>query len=227
VNDGCPICGSHELVEFSGRPRARCTGCDALERHRKLARVLGLLWEAAGHGDGGERGEGEGRGGGDRHGAGRKALEVGPLNPRVFGQLLRDRGWHYTAIDQSRRGNPHDPRNTDFVDMEVDLCALDPFASDSLQLVLAQHVIEEIADYRQAFAEIARVLGPGGQALLEIPFSPARSRSESQPPGAYGNVWRFGADLPEHAREYFMEVDVLSYREGAFRGQLFICRVPS
>jgi SAM-dependent methyltransferase len=204
VSDACPICGAHELAEFSGRPRARCTGCDALERHRKLARVLAPL--------------GEGGGG---------ALEVGPLNPRVFGQFLRDRGWQYTAIDQSRRGNPHDPRNTEFVDMEVDLCALEPFASDSLQLVLAQHVIEEIADYRQAFAEIARVLGRGGQALLEIPFSPARSRSESQPPGAYGNVWRFGADLPEHAREHFAEVDVLSYREGAFRGQLFICRAPS
>jgi SAM-dependent methyltransferase len=199
----CPICGSFDLVEFSGRPTARCAECNALERHRKLARANRKLLE---------------------HGAGRQALEVGPLNPRVFGEFLRERGWLYTAIDQSKRGNPLDPRDTGFVDMEVDLCDLAAFAEDSIQLVLAQHVIEEIPDYRRALAEIARVLSPSGIALLEIPHDPARPRSESQPPGAFGNVWRFGADLPDAAREHFTEVDVLSYREGAFQGQLLTCR---
>ncbi|HST55763.1 MAG TPA: methyltransferase domain-containing protein [Solirubrobacteraceae bacterium] len=203
TGSACPICGSLDLVEFSGRPTARCSGCSALERHRKLARAhLGLL----------EQGEGQ------------RALEVGPLNQRVFGEFLREHGWQYTAIDQSRRGNPLDPRDTGFVDLEADLCDLTAFAADSIQLLLAQHVIEEIPDYRRAFAEIARVLAPNGTALLEIPHDPARPRSESQPPGAFGNVWRFGADLPDVAREHFGEVDVLSYREGGFRGQLLTCR---
>jgi len=200
---GCPICGSHQLVEFSGRPHARCAICNSLERHRKLARSQTALLE---------------------HGEGRHALEAGPLNPRVFGDYLRARGWRYTSIDQSRRGNPVDPRDTSFVDVEVDLCDLVPFADGSLALVMAQHVIEEIVDFQRAFAEIARVLCADGAALLEIPFDPALPRSQSQPPAAFGNVWRFGAELPELAREHFGEVDVLCYREGRHRGQLFICR---
>jgi SAM-dependent methyltransferase len=202
----CPFCSSRERAEYAGRPAARCAECDAMERHRKLVRSQAHLLE---------------------HGASRHALEVGPLNRRVFGDYLRKRGWRYTSIDQSRRGNPVDPRDTSFVDLEVDLCALEPFADGSVQLVLAQHVIEEIVDYRQALAEIARVLWGGGTALLEIPFDPARGDSESQPPGAYGNVWRFGADLPDVARRYFEEVDVLSYREGRHNGHLLICRTAT
>jgi SAM-dependent methyltransferase len=199
----CPICGSNELVEFSGRPNARCAVCNSLERHRKLARSQAALLE---------------------RGHGRSALEVGPLSPRVFGDYLRDRGWRYTSIDQSMQGNPVDPRDTRFVDGEVDLCHLEPFADGSQQLVMAQHVIEEIVEFRRAFAEIARVLSNDGTALLEIPFDPAQPRSQSQPPAAFGNVWRFGAELPDLAREHFAEVDVLCYREGAHRGHLFICR---
>ncbi len=202
----CPFCGSTELVEYAGRPLARCPECDAMERHRKLVRSQAPLLE---------------------HGAGRHALEVGPLNPRVFGEYLRERGWRYTSVDQSRRGNPVDPRDTSFVDMEVDLCDLTPFAEGSVQLVIVQHVIEEIVQYRRALSEIARVLHGGGTALLEIPFDPNRRESESQPPAAYGNVWRFGSELPDVAREHFDEVDVLSYREGRAGGHLFICRTAA
>ncbi len=174
-----------------------------MERHRKLARSQSALLE-----DGG----------------GRSALEVGPLNKRVFGEYLRVRGWTYTSVDQSRAGNPLDPRDTSFIDLEVDLCDLAPFPDASVQLVLAQHVIEEIVDYRGALAEIARVLSDDGVALLEIPFDATRRESESQPPAAFGNVWRFGADLPDVVREHFDEVDVLAYREGRHRGTLLICR---
>jgi SAM-dependent methyltransferase len=200
----CPFCGSRKRVEYAGRPDARCPGCNAMERHRKLVRSQANLLD---------------------RGAGRHALEIGPLNQRVFGDYLRERGWRYTSIDQSRGGNPLDPRDTSFVDLEVDLCDLVPFQDGSMQLVLAQHVIEEIVDYRQALAEIARVMGDGATALLEIPFDPTRRESESQPPAAYGNVWRFGADLPDVARGHFDEVDVLSYREGRHGGHLLICHM--
>ncbi len=202
----CPICGARERADYSGRPAARCLGCDALERHRKLARLQAMLLGA---------------------GAGRAALEVGPLNPRVFGEHLRAHGWRYVSVDQSRRGNPLDPRDTSFIDYEADLCELAPLASGTFALVLAQHVIEEIEDYRGALAEIARVLEEAGVALLEIPFDSARPHSESQAPGAFGNVWRFGSDLPDLARAHFAEVDVLSYREGSHSGQVLICRKRS
>jgi SAM-dependent methyltransferase len=199
----CPICGATELVEFSGRPAARCPGCGALERHRKLARAYAHLLA---------------------DGNGRQALEIGPLSPWVFGRHLRDRGWRYTGADRWRRGNPVDPRDVSFIDLELDLCDLSPFADGAVHLVLVQHVIEEIPEYRTAFAEIARVLAADGVGLLEIPFDPLRPRSERQELDGFGNVWRFGADLPDVARRHFAEVDVLSYLEGRHRGQLLICR---
>ena len=93
-----------------------------------------------------------------------------------------------------------------------------------MHLVLVQHVIEEIPEYRRAFEEIARVLADDGVALLEVPFDPASPRSERQPLDGFGNVWRFGADLPDVGRQHFAEVDVVSYREGHHRGQLLVCR---
>jgi SAM-dependent methyltransferase len=206
VTTVCPFCGSEELVEFSGRPAARCARCDSLERQRGLAQAqAGLLAQ----------------------GDGRRALEAGALNARVFGGYLRERGWVYTSVDRSRKGNPHDPRDTAFIDLESDLCELTQVASDSVSLFLAQHVIEEIPDYRAALGEIARVLAEDGVALLEIPFDPGKERSQSQPPGAFGNVWVFGADLTDYVREHFGEVEVLSYTDGAFRGVLHVCRNPS
>ena len=199
----CPICGSDELVEFSGRPAARCASCGALERHRALARsqseVLG-------------------------RGADRAALEVGPLNPEVFGRYLRDRGWRYMSTDQSFHGNAADPRAVGFIDFEADLCDLSAIADDAMQLVMAQHVIEEIPEYWRALAEVARVLSSDGVALLEIPFDPRRERSERQAADHFGNLWRFGADLPDRLREHFSEVEVASLREGSYSGALLVCR---
>jgi SAM-dependent methyltransferase len=199
----CPICGSERLVEFAGRRRARCEECDALERHRALVREMAVRLE---------------------QGANRGALEAGPVSPRVFGGFLRERGWRYESIDQSRRGNPHDPRAVGFIDHETDLCDLAAFESDSMHLVIVQHVIEEILAYQYALAEIARVLAPDGMALLEIPFNPALEYSERHPPNHYGNVWRFGGDLPHAVGEHFARVELVQLREAEYVGRLLVCR---
>jgi SAM-dependent methyltransferase len=202
----CPICSSSELVEFGGRPAGRCIDCGALERQRMLVRSQSQLLA---------------------QGAGQEAVEFGPLNRRVFGEFLRERGWNYTGVDQSRRGHANDPRAVDFIDLEADLRDLSHFASDSIGLVLAQHVIEEIPEYDVALAEIARVLAPGGTALLEIPFDPARERSERKDADRFGNVWRFGADLPGLVRSYFGAVEVIDLAEGAYSGSLLVCRAST
>jgi SAM-dependent methyltransferase len=199
----CPICSSLKLVEFSGRSDARCEECDALERHRALARTMYALLQ-----EGDER----------------TALEVGPASPRVFGGFLRERGWRYISIDQSRSGNPNDPRAVGFIDHEIDLCDLSPLEDDSIDLVIVQHVIEEIVDYRLALSELARVLTDEGTALLEIPFDPKLAHSERQPPNHFGNVWRFGADLPKCVEEHFPDVDVVGLREAGYFGRLLVCR---
>jgi SAM-dependent methyltransferase len=202
----CQICGSREFGEFSGRPQGRCIGCGALERQRMLASSQADVIA---------------------DGAGRRAVEVGPLNRRVFGEFLRDRGWSYTSIDQSRRGNANDPRAVDFIDLEADLRDLSPLASDSIGLILAQHVIEEIPEYDLALAEIARILAVDGTALLEIPFESGRERSERKDADRFGNVWRFGADLPGLVRRFFGVVEVVDLAEGAYSGSLLVCRMGS
>jgi SAM-dependent methyltransferase len=189
-------------VEFAGRPDARCAACDALERHRALAREMRDLL---------------------REGDGRQALEAGPASRRVFGEFLRERGWRYLGIDQSRSGHPTDRRDVGFIDHEADLCDLSLFDRGSFELVLAQHVIEEIPAFETALAEIARVLAPGGTALLEIPFDPALERSQRHAPGRYGNVWRFGADLPGVLAARFGQAGIVELREARYFGRLFVC----
>ncbi len=48
-----------------------------------------------------------------------------------------------------------------------------PFANDSMDLVTACEVIEHLAQDEQAFAEIARVLRPGGHFVLSVPLQQA------------------------------------------------------
>jgi SAM-dependent methyltransferase len=199
----CPICGSSERRDALGREAALCEGCGALERHRALARECAPLLAGGG-----------------------SALEAGPANRRVYGEFLRERGWTYRSLDRWRTGNPNDPRAVGFVDHEADLTDLSIFADGEFDLFLAQHVIEEIEDYGRALDEIARVLGPGGTALLEIPFDPGRERSERQPPDHFGNVWSFGADLLDELRTRFAEVETVTLEEGGYRGTLLVCTAP-
>lgn len=201
ADPACPICGSSERRDALGREGAVCVGCGALERHRALARECAPLLAGGG-----------------------SCLEAGPANRRVYGEFLRERGWSYCSIDRWRTGNPLDPRAVGFIDHEVDLTNLSIFADGEFDLFVAQHVIEEIEDYGRALDEIARVLGPGGTALLEIPFDPERERSERQPPDHFGNVWSFGRDLLDKLRDRFGGVETVALEEGAYRGTLLVCR---
>jgi SAM-dependent methyltransferase len=199
----CSICGGSSFSDFGGRARALCDGCHALERHRALAREMADVMA-----DGG----------------GRWALEAGPLSPQIFGQYLRDRGWNYVGVDRWRTGNPVDPRAVGFIDRCVDLADMRDLPTGGFDLFLAQHVIEEIEDYQAALAEIARVLGPGGRALMEIPFRPGRPTTRAAE-NRYGNVWDFGDDLIERVAERFAAVDVVALREEQYAGQLLVAHV--
>ncbi len=45
------------------------------------------------------------------------------------------------------------------------------YASESFDYVIGNHILEHIPNDRQAMKEIFRVLVPGGQAILQVPFS--------------------------------------------------------
>ena len=46
-----------------------------------------------------------------------------------------------------------------------------PYSANSFDLLICNHVLEHVPDYMKAMKEIFRVLRPGGEAILQTPFS--------------------------------------------------------
>ncbi len=89
--------------------------------------------------------------------------------------------------------------------MRVDMLDM-PFADESFDLLIANHVLEHVGDDRRAINEIHRVLKPGGDAILQTPYSAALFstwedpgiKSEMARAQAYGqedHVRLFGRDI--------------------------------
>lgn len=94
------------------------------------------------------------------------------VNTRLL-QWLDDRGVRVTGIDLSavtttraRDNFIREGRVPAFA--QADIRAL-PFATGSVDAVYTMGTIEHIAEYRQALAEVRRVLRPGGRALIGVP----------------------------------------------------------
>jgi SAM-dependent methyltransferase len=94
------------------------------------------------------------------------------VNTRLL-QWLDDGGVRVTGIDLSavtttraRDNFIREGRTPTFA--QADIRAL-PFPSDSVDAVYTMGTIEHIAEYRQALAEVHRVLRPGGRALIGVP----------------------------------------------------------
>lgn len=205
----CNLCGGQSFLDQATRVLARCAQCGSLERHRALVQLIERLPQTQTAG---------------------RCLEIAPLNPEVYGVWLKRRGWKYVCTDKWRTGNPNDPRAVGFIDYEADLTDLFMFEDASFELVIVQHVIEEIPEYYRALAEIARVLTPAGVALLEIPYDPKRARSERTPANHFGNVWKFGQSLLDEMRTLFPKTEILPFEDGVFRGEILVAgkdqRVP-
>lgn len=95
-----------------------------------------------------------------------KALDVGAAgggNTRV----LLDCGWDALAVDTSDTALAY-ARERGVPAMRADLCDL-PVESASYDLVVALDVLEHIDDDKAAATEMARVLRPGGTALIAVP----------------------------------------------------------
>ena len=52
--------------------------------------------------------------------------------------------------------------------VKADICHL-PFASNSMDIILCNHVLEHIPDHLQALSELYRVLKPGGWGIFQVP----------------------------------------------------------
>ena len=67
-----------------------------------------------------------------------------------------------------------------WAEIHCDVQAL-PFAADSFDLILCNHVLEHIPDDRLAMRELLRVLAPNGIALLLVPMDATRETTLEDP----------------------------------------------
>lgn len=63
---------------------------------------------------------------------------------------------------------------------KIDILAI-PYPEESFDLIIANHVLEHVADDQAALLEIYRVLKPGGCAILQTPYSAKLHHTWSDP----------------------------------------------
>ncbi|HEV2364272.1 MAG TPA: methyltransferase domain-containing protein [Caulobacteraceae bacterium] len=87
----------------------------------------------------------------------------------------------------------------------LDLLRL-PFADESFDFVIANHVLEHVADDRRALGEVRRVLARGGKAILQTPFAAglARTWEDEAVAGAAARRQAFGQE--DHVRLYGRDI---------------------
>ena len=141
----CAVCGRvSKLGPGPGRrPNARCRYCGSLERHRALVGLLPGLRTYAATG---------------------VLVDVAPSR-KISGRLralASDAGVAYLGMD-------FDPgADNRVVNVEASLTRL-PLPDASVGLMVCFHVLEHIPDDAAAMAEMARVLAPGGVAVVQVP----------------------------------------------------------
>jgi len=87
----------------------------------------------------------------------------------------------------------------------VDMLAMD-FESGSVDLMIANHVLEHVADDRQALAEIRRVLKVGGHAVLQTPYARKLHHTWEDPGIADGAARLQAYGQADHVRLYGRDI---------------------
>lgn len=105
-----------------------------------------------------------------------KVLHIAPESS--LKHLLQERSdLQYTSGDKFEEGYAGYYYDRDVIQMDVtDI----PYENDAFDLVICNHVFEHLNDDRKAMGEILRVLKPGGQAIMQVPWSPLISVTEEK-----------------------------------------------
>jgi SAM-dependent methyltransferase len=88
--------------------------------------------------------------------------------------------------------------------IRLDLQQID-LPDDALDIVLSAHVLEHVPEPDRAFAELYRVLAPGGRLYLQVPLLQGVTAAPIEPE-FHGDdtpvFWRFGWDLTQRLRSH-------------------------
>ena len=170
----CPICHHVVRSEFrpgpGGRPNASCPKCRSLDRHRFFTILLSMLEPVIDDLD--------------------VLLDVAP-SPETSPLLAELGARLHLKFDLGA-----DNRLVDVLGSLTDI----PLRDDSVDLMVCYHVLEHIPDDRAAMREMARVLAPGGLALVQVPFRPGTVTDEDPDAPEEERVRRFGQ--ADHVRYY-------------------------
>lgn len=85
-----------------------------------------------------------------------------------------------------------------WADVKLDVQAM-PFADNTFDIVICNHVLEHVDNDRQAMTEIRRVLKPGGFAILQVPMDLSMEETLENPE----------YNTPELREKYFQQRDHL------------------
>jgi SAM-dependent methyltransferase len=97
------------------------------------------------------------------------------------------------------------------VDHRIDMRGMATIPDGSFDIVVASHVLEHIKEDHQAIREVARVLAPGGIALLPVPIVARQTIEYPHPvPTEFNHVRAPGLDYYDRFKPHFQRVTVYS-----------------
>ncbi|WP_101523448.1 class I SAM-dependent methyltransferase [Nocardioides houyundeii] len=170
----CTVCRQLVKRPFrpgpNGRPGARCPRCRGLERHRFFALLLDLIGPQLTHVE--------------------TVLDIAPT-PQSISCL--------SALEPSRYLRLDLGLDNRLVDALGDITRL-PVRDACVDLLVCYHVLEHVPDDHAAIAELARVLSPGGLALVQVPIRFGTTTDEDPSAPEAERVVRFGQ--ADHVRYY-------------------------
>ena len=150
----------------------------------------------------------------DRHRLLERRLRLLHIAPEhcIRDALAANPALHYVSVDM------FDPE----ADRAADMTAL-PFRDASFDFAICSHVLEHIDDDRKAMAELHRVLGPRGRAVVMVPIEMKRAATYEDPSidtaagrdAAFGHPYHVricGADYPGRLRDAGFEVKLVHSR---------------
>lgn len=143
-------------------------------------------------------------------------------------------------LDRFRKLKHLDYITTDLLspiaDIKADLTDL-PFAENTYDMIICNHVLEHIPDDTAAMNEIYRVLKPGGQAILQVPYDRNREttfqddsitdpKERAEIFGQYDHVRVYGMDYFKKLESIGFEVFPVDYTKNFSDKEIERYRLP-